>query len=613
MVDSGASNATKGLLKRLFFTFAAVIAVMVVALSVSFGFSVNALQDAQRYDSLLYCLGESRSVLSQLRTGAIRDLDHINHQGTISTARWAEISRESSLARARLAKARQAAINLKDDETREAIDSVRGLSYLHFLELEGQTPYSEVDQQGLYHEIETLLIEEGPVARRLETGARNLRARTYNQKVEAKQHQTLLFISNLVVAIVFCLALWLPNLRKARQTIIASEKHREQLRASSDELRLRNDDLELVKNELQQRTDELDTSSERLRIALESAQQVQEIAGTAAARFQELFQGIPIACFTCDLDGIVFEWNTSSESLFGLAGYEISQRSIFGTLVSEDEVDEFRELISRVFGGEVIRNKEWTTTNASGAKMHLMCSYLPLRNVNGNVVGVVWASVDITERRIAEEQLLASQEQIQDQMSYITEANLELQNKQLELEIANKQLQALATTDGLTGLRNHRTFQQDLERLFAAKANSGENLSMILMDVDKFKLFNDEFGHQAGDEVLKGVAEVLRTQATDQEIVARYGGEEFAIILEGYNESQAMEAAERFRIAIANAEWTYRQVTASFGVATLGYAHESRAELIEEADQALYASKRLGRNRSTHYVDIPTLEFPEAA
>ena len=92
---------------------------------------------------------------------------------------------------------------------------------------------------------------------------------------------------------------------------------------------------------------------------------------------------------------------------------------------------------------------------------------------------------------------------------------------------------------------------------------------MILLDVDKFKSFNDDFGHQAGDAVLKGLAKVLKKVSRDGELVARYGGEEFVVLLPGATIAEATAAAERFRRSVKAAEWPNRNVTASFGVSTL--------------------------------------------
>lgn len=173
-------------------------------------------------------------------------------------------------------------------------------------------------------------------------------------------------------------------------------------------------------------------------------------------------------------------------------------------------------------------------------------------------------------------------------------------DQQQLLREANEKLHALATEDGLTGVKNHRAFKDALDLQFASSRQTQEALSVILLDVDRFKAFNDSFGHPAGDEVLRQVAKLLVEQVRQLDFVARYGGEEFVVLMPGADRSQAVAAAERIRRAIENAPWKHRSVTASFGAATRSLAMADGAALVAEADQALYASKQGGRNRVTH-------------
>lgn len=201
---------------------------------------------------------------------------------------------------------------------------------------------------------------------------------------------------------------------------------------------------------------------------------------------------------------------------------------------------------------------------------------------------------DITARKQIEAQ-------IEESMMQISEYSVRLELQQQELADANDKLEALATTDGLTGLKNHRTFQDRLSLELEASFKSGEPVSLLLLDVDKFKTFNDEFGHQAGDEVLIGVGKVLEQVAMEGEFVARYGGEEFVVILPSQSLERAVSSAERFRVAIESQEWPYRAVTASFGCSTTSGIETDKTTLISQADQALYVSKSRGRNRTTHF------------
>ena len=175
----------------------------------------------------------------------------------------------------------------------------------------------------------------------------------------------------------------------------------------------------------------------------------------------------------------------------------------------------------------------------------------------------------------------------------------DVQEANAKLAAANRQLEALATQDGLTGLKNHRAFQERLAMEMERARRYGFPLSVALLDVDHFKQYNDTFGHPAGDLVLQTVAAHLTASVREADLVARYGGEEFVLILPHTQAADALIVAERCRKAIETADWPARPVTASVGVATLVPAMTAQAELIVAADEALYCSKRGGRNRIT--------------
>jgi diguanylate cyclase (GGDEF)-like protein len=200
--------------------------------------------------------------------------------------------------------------------------------------------------------------------------------------------------------------------------------------------------------------------------------------------------------------------------------------------------------------------------------------------------------------------LLQTQHELRSLNAQLTGQREQIELQQRELREANMMLRNQATRDSLTNLRNFRAFKERLAEEIERTRRHQEPLSLLLLDVDRFKQFNDSFGHPAGDEVLYQVARLMEEQARGSDFVARYGGEEFVILLPNTPEEQSRAAAERVRIAIENGPWKARQVTASIGVATTN-AETDEATLLAQADIALYASKASGRNCITHIADMP--------
>jgi two-component system, cell cycle response regulator len=165
-----------------------------------------------------------------------------------------------------------------------------------------------------------------------------------------------------------------------------------------------------------------------------------------------------------------------------------------------------------------------------------------------------------------------------------------------------EQMERMATTDGMTGLFNNRTFQSKADEMLAHSRRYGRKCSLVLTDVDHFKSVNDTYGHLTGDQVLKGVARILKQQARDTDIVARYGGEEFAILMPETDAKGAKVIAERIREAIKaevfQSEMGPLKVTLSLGIATAPDHGVDKLVLVEQADQCLYYAKRHGRNQS---------------
>jgi two-component system cell cycle response regulator len=165
-----------------------------------------------------------------------------------------------------------------------------------------------------------------------------------------------------------------------------------------------------------------------------------------------------------------------------------------------------------------------------------------------------------------------------------------------------EQMEKMATTDGLTGLLNHRTFQSKADEALAQARRYGRKCSLILTDIDHFKSVNDTYGHPTGDQVLKGVARILRDKARDTDVVARYGGEEFVLVMPETDAKGAQAIAERIREAVKaevfQTEMGPLRVTMSLGIATCPDNSTEKQALIDLADQCLYYAKRNGRNQT---------------
>jgi len=220
----------------------------------------------------------------------------------------------------------------------------------------------------------------------------------------------------------------------------------------------------------------------------------------------------------------------------------------------------------------------------------------------------------VPERARGEEMVLLGRvfnemaEEIQGQTArlerLVADRTRELETANAELGTAVSELERLARTDGLTGLRNHRAFQEALSFEVRRADRLKQPLSLLMVDVDSFKTYNDAHGHPAGDHVLKRVAHIFSETLRSIDLVARYGGEEFAVLLLDTSTEAARSVGDKLRQAVRSYDFPMAgdsqekgRITVSVGVATLPDHATDAADLLERADAALYAAKRGGRDR----------------
>lgn len=205
-------------------------------------------------------------------------------------------------------------------------------------------------------------------------------------------------------------------------------------------------------------------------------------------------------------------------------------------------------------------------------------------------------------KQIAQQMILETQKMIQENQSLeekLQKSSSTMQELKIEMETVRKE----AFTDGLTGIANRKKFDLEIERLISEGRENETPTSLVVIDIDHFKGFNDTYGHQVGDQVLRLVARTLHDGLKGRDFPARYGGEEFVIILPETSAENAGKVADILREAVMGKEIVNRatgeklsRVTISAGVAELG-PEETPKEWIERADKALYRAKRKGRNR----------------
>ena len=252
--------------------------------------------------------------------------------------------------------------------------------------------------------------------------------------------------------------------------------------------------------------------------------------------------------------------------------------------------------------GEPIVGAPFDLVSNKGETIKYAINAAPILGTDGKALGVLITLDDIT--------------QVEEQNVQLKSMVDRLEKSQEKVEEKNEELSYLATRDALTGCLNRRAFEDGFELKFNAAKTDNSELCCIMVDLDHFKLVNDNYGHAVGDEVIIFLAEILTSTTREYDLVGRYGGEEFCLVLPGMSLENGMKVAERMRLRVEN-ESSKRyengpHVNASIGVASIRDNPDDPAALNVFADEALYCAKENGRNRVVSYSAIADIEAQTA-
>ena len=277
----------------------------------------------------------------------------------------------------------------------------------------------------------------------------------------------------------------------------------------------------------------------------------------------------------------LYRVNEEEQKIRGILRYDISGK-ISSIADIEYPLKYHNRTIVNVF------EKEKKKLFKNNTKFTQLIKFFPLK-AKTKVIGFI--EVD----NILSRQLM-TEERIKNLKIFISQASIAIENADLY-----KKVESLSIHDYLTGLYNSRYFYKELERELSRAKRYPESMALIMLDIDHFKSFNDNYGHLIGDKILKSVADILTNNIRENDIAARYGGDEFIILLLNIPISEAKNIAERIRESLLNKKFNIGgeslSITSSIGITPLSKSDSSTKQFINRADKALYKAKQLGRNR----------------
>ncbi len=312
-------------------------------------------------------------------------------------------------------------------------------------------------------------------------------------------------------------------------------------------------------------------------------------------KFHSIVDNINIGVYqsTASEEGMLLQINPAMVEIFGYPSIEELLRTPVKKLYN-NPTDRLL-FLQRLERDSVVKNQEAIMRKFNGTPIWCSRSAAIRKDSTGSELWMDGVIEDITERKLADEELRQAKDDLEVQVAERTR----------ELTLLNEELYRMSLSDGLTGINNRRSLDEYLEREWNRAKRDQTSIAGIMIDIDYFKLYNDTYGHIAGDECLKKVACTLKTVVKrPADFVARYGGEEFAILLPGIDQAGVMIVGEKIRRSVEAMGIEHRpsslggKVTVSVGVAVLvPTAAMKQEKLLELADQALYRAKQAGRNQ----------------